>query len=255
MNRSFLSSTLTLFLLAASVAAQGVEPPAPPNVQDPQPQQEERQEPQVVRLGDTVRATITLTDIDGIDHSTEDLAGKIVVVNFWSTRCPIMRGWESRYAAIHREYAERGVVFVTINANVGNGELQREGAARGAPAEPTEAEAKQPYPEIRAYLRANELPYTVLVDAECKVADLLQAKTTPDIFVFDGTGKLVYRGLIDDDLRQQKGEKAKHYLRDVLDVLLDEQKAKEFEPFETRPEGCSIKRPAGEARRPRRGGR
>jgi hypothetical protein len=48
------------------------------------------------------------------------------------------------------------------------------------------------------------------------LARQLGAQTTPEAFLFDGQGRLVYRGAVDDG-----GEKpARHYLRDALEAVL-----------------------------------
>ena len=44
---------------------------------------------------------------------------------------------------------------------------------------------------------ARRLP-TVLIDAQCSVADLYQAQTTPHAYVVDRDGILRYRGAVDD---------------------------------------------------------
>lgn len=44
---------------------------------------------------------------------------------------------------------------------------------------------------------ARRLP-TVLLDANCEVADLFEAQTTPHVFVIDREGILRYRGSVDD---------------------------------------------------------
>jgi hypothetical protein len=129
-----------------------------------------------------------------------------------------------------------------INSNEGNGEI----ADRKAEGD------KKPYQKIRDYLAKNELPYEVLVDHDSIVAGRFDAKTTPHVYVFDKDAKLVYRGLIDDDARGDKGDAATHHLRDTLDTLLLGRMVK---PSETRPHGCSIKKPAGARGRGRRADR
>ena len=44
---------------------------------------------------------------------------------------------------------------------------------------------------------ARRLP-TVLLDANCRVADMFEAQTTPHVFVIDREGILRYRGSVDD---------------------------------------------------------
>ncbi len=50
---------------------------------------------------------------------------------------------------------------------------------------------------LKKAAEARRLP-TVLLDANCLVADLFEAQTTPHIFVMDRDGILRYRGSVDD---------------------------------------------------------
>ena len=229
MNRILALVTIAAALTTASTA-QEKEPPARQEKSQKAALDAAAEKAPVVALGKKVTGKIVLADIDGEEHELFDLEDKITVVNFWSITCPIMQGWEDRMSAIHEQYSKKGVQFVTINSNVANGEI----------AEGDVEEGEKPYAKIRDYLKKNELPYTVLVDKGSKVADVFKAKTTPDIFVFDKEGVLVYRGLIDDDARGSKGEKAKQYLRTTLDAVLAGEKV---EASETKPQGCNIKRP------------
>lgn len=223
-------------LVSAPALAQ--DPPKPQPAKEQEKQEEKK--PQLLEIGKTLPRAIALPDIDGNQVRSQQFRDRIVVVNFWSITCPIMKGWESRLAAIQEEYGEKGVAFLMINSNEGNGEIGDK--------EPAE-EGDKPYQKIRDHLAAKELPYRVLVDHGSEIADLFQAKTTPDIYVFDKEGTLVYRGLIDDDPRGNKGEKRVEYLRDVLDKLLA---GEAVEPMETSPIGCGIKRPSkGNGRRSR----
>jgi thiol-disulfide isomerase/thioredoxin len=217
-------------LLAAPALAQEAKPAKKTGQEAGQ--QAEKKKPKLV-LGQRMNFPVSLADLDGKVHSAENYLGKIVVVNFWSIQCPIMKGWEPRLKAIHEKYSEQGVVFLMVNSNEGNREI----------AQKTATEDRKAYQNIRDYLKKRELPYTVLIDHDSKVANLFEAKTTPDIYVFDKRGRFVFRGLIDDDPRGSKGEKAKHYLIDLLDDLLV---GEEVEPLATTPIGCSIKRPRTE---------
>jgi hypothetical protein len=68
------------------------------------------------------------------------------------------------------------------------------------------------------------------------VARAYDAKTTPDVFVFDADGELVYRGAPDAD-HMDEVQNA-HWLRDALEAVLD---GREVAEPETTPVGCSVK--------------
>lgn len=50
---------------------------------------------------------------------------------------------------------------------------------------------------IKNVAEARRLP-TVLIDADCRIADLFEAQTTPHVFAVDRSGVLRYRGSVDD---------------------------------------------------------
>ena len=183
-----------------------------------------------LQVGHRLDGTTKLPDIDGKTHTAKDFLGNVTVVNFWSMRCPIMQAYESKYSAIQEDYAKKGVHFLHVNSNEANGEIDD--------GQPADAKTK-PYQKIRDYLAKHKLDRRVLVDHDSVFADALGARTTPDVFVFDKSGRLVYRGLIDTDYDGKQGDKAKHHLRDALDALL----AGNYVPLpQTTPHGCSIKR-------------
>jgi hypothetical protein len=78
------------------------------------------------------------------------------------------------------------------------------------------------------------------MDPEGKLGRLYNAKTTPDMFVIDPQGKLVYVGAIDDRPTPDPADVpgAHNY---VSDALTEAMAGKPIaEPF-TRPYGCSVK--------------
>ena len=50
--------------------------------------------------------------------SLADLKGKAVVVAFVGTECPISNAYMPRLVELHKEFADKGVTFVAVNANV-----------------------------------------------------------------------------------------------------------------------------------------
>ena len=139
---------------------------------------------------------------------------KLVIVDFWSTKCPVSRAYEGRLKAIAEDYASKGVKVVAVMSN------QTESAS-----------------DVKAYLAETPLPYPVLIDAGSKIADLYGGQTTPHVFVVDPSGKIRYTGGIDDGAKAP--DTPKPLLRDALDALLA---GKEPVTAATRNFGCSIKR-------------
>ena len=153
----------------------------------------------------------------GGDGATEDAAATVVV--FTCNHCPYALAWHDRLLAVARDYADRGVRMLAINPN----------DAERYPRDSLEA--------MRERVRADggwPLPY--LRDEDQSVARAYDAKTTPDVFVFDGDGALRYRGAPDGD-HMDEGQNA-DWLRAALDAVLD---GREADEAETTPVGCSVK--------------
>ena len=229
--RLALSSCLAFPLIAQEPDAK----PAPASAG-----KQEQDAPKTLQLGQRVNGATTLLDLDGKPVKAQDQMGKITVVNFYSIQCPIQRAWDKRLAEIQTEFGKQGVVFLHIDSNV---------TEIGA-APPAADGDEEPYAKVKEHLKKNELPFRVLADHGNKVADMFDAKTTPHIYVFGKDGKLVYKGLVDDDQKNQNADSRKNYLRDVLGSLL---KGEKVEPFATKEVGCTIKRVSAGGGRGNRG--
>ncbi|MEN9699263.1 MAG: hypothetical protein RLZZ301_461 [Bacteroidota bacterium] len=150
-----------------------------------------------------------------------------LLVIFSCNSCPFVvgsgdfAGWEKQYNALHELAKSQQIGMVLLNANEG----KRSG--------------DDSFEQMQ--LHAKEQGYTMpyLLDAHSKIADTLLAKTTPHVFLFDGNGKLVYSGSI-DNLWQKDRKKDIHYLNDALLALGQHKKLKTTTP----PKGCGIKRVA-----------
>ena len=80
--------------------------------------------------------------------------------------------------------------------------------------------------------------YQYLVDNKSKLANTFNAKTTPHIFLFDETNKLIYKGSIDNNYKDRSNV-TEFYLKDAMDQMLKNEK---IEISSTKAIGCSIKR-------------
>jgi peroxiredoxin len=101
-------------------------------------------------------------------------------------------------------------------------------------------DAVDSYQEMKKY--AKEQGYTVpyVVDESSKVADLFGANHTPEVFLFNNKGKLMYKGAINDNPSNPESYK-KAYVEDAIDAIIA---GKEVNPKTTKSIGCSIKRKA-----------
>ena len=81
------------------------------------------------------------------------------------------------------------------------------------------------------------MKYPYVMDATSEVAKAFGAARTPEAFLFDAQGKLVYHGAVDDNV--ESAEKvSKTYLKDALDSVVA---GKEVSVKETKAVGCGIK--------------
>jgi peroxiredoxin len=169
-----------------------------------------------VAIGDPA-PEFKLTDTAGADWSSADGAGAIVLV-FTCNHCPYALAWHDRIAQAARDYADRGVRFLAINAN------------------DADRYPRDSYEAMQARVASEHWPMPYLHDATQEVARAYGAKTTPDVFVLDSSGRLRYRGAPDSDY-DDPGQRAV-WLRDALDAVLE---GREPALSESRPVGCSIK--------------
>jgi hypothetical protein len=77
-------------------------------------------------------------------------------------------------------------------------------------------------------------PY--VVDATSEVAVAFGASKTPEVFLFDKDGKLVYHGAVDDNRDAPKV--AQNYLKDAITAVAN---GKPVTTGETKAVGCGIK--------------
>jgi peroxiredoxin len=154
-----------------------------------------------------------LRDASGGAIQFSSLRGPVTVVTFIATRCPVSNSYNDRMNAIYKEYGERGVKFVFVNAN-----------------------QTEPLAEVAAHAKQH-FAFPVYKDENDVVADRFGASVTPEAFVIDSAGVIRYHGSIDDSMNVQRVRENR--LRDALDAVLA---GKPVERAETKAFGCGIKR-------------
>lgn len=178
-----------------------------------------------LQLGDQAPAATTkMVNYDGKELSIADVKGaQGTLVVFSCNGCPFAKAWESRIVELGNAYQKKGIGAIMINSNEGN----RPGG------DSAEAIAK------RAKASGFGFPYAV--DAGAAVAKAFGARVTPEVYLFDKTGKLVYHGTIDDNSKDPN-QVGKHHLKEALEAVIG---GKEVATKETKAIGCGIKFPKG----------
>ena len=96
------------------------------------------------------------------------------------------------------------------------------------------------YEAMKKYAKAQGYTVPYVVDENSKLADVFGANHTPEIFLFNNKGKLVYKGAMNDNPSNPESYK-KMYAEDAINAMIA---GKEVDPKTTRSIGCSIKRKA-----------
>jgi thiol-disulfide isomerase/thioredoxin len=144
-------------------------------------------------------------------------AGRPTVVVFTCNHCPYALAWHERILQAARDYS--GADFVAVNPN----DAERYPAdSFDAMRERVEEDGGWPLPYLR--------------DESQDAARAYGAKTTPDVFVLDGQGRLRYRGAPDPDYQNPSLDAS--WLREALDAVLE---GGDPARPETDPVGCSVK--------------
>lgn len=167
----------------------------------------------------------TATDSHGQTHSLNEYRGKYVVLEWHNHDCPYTRKHyvSGNMEALQREWTAKGVVWFTVISS-----------APGQQGYMTDAEENEYLEKMHAD------PTAVLIDPQGKLGRLFGAKTTPEMYVIDPEGKLIYEGAIDNrpttDVSDING--ADNYLSDALTEAIA---GKPVEHPYTRSYGCSVK--------------
>ena len=143
-----------------------------------------------------------------------------LLVMFSSNACPYVIKNQARTSEICRYSLYKKIGVVLLNAN--------EGARSGEDA----------YIEMKLFAGKQNYTWHYVLDSDHELADAFGATRTPECFLFDANGRLVYHGAIDDNPGEEN-EVTRNHLKLAINEMLG---GKEISVKESRPVGCSIKR-------------
>ena len=164
-------------------------------------------------------ADYKMTATNGKTVTIQGVAGKKgVLVVFTCNTCPFAKGWEERIVAVGNAARGNGVGMIAINSN----DPER------MPGDAMDA--------MQARAKARGMKYPYAADPAGDVARAFGASHTPEAFLFDAGGKLVYHGAVDDNMDDPKSVKTTYLANAVADLAA----GKEQRMAQTKAIGCGI---------------
>lgn len=164
------------------------------------------------------------------DYKMKDVSGKTITLNeakkeagvlvmFSCNTCPYVIKNQQRTVDISNYALKNGIGVVLVNSNEG----QRSG--------------DDSFSAMQQYAKDQRYQWYYTVDEKSQLADAFGANRTPECFLFNKEGKLVYHGAIDDNPAAASGTRA--HLREAINEMLS---GKEVSVKTSRSVGCTIKR-------------
>ena len=169
--------------------------------------------------------TFTLPTCESKSVSLSDFKGKVVVLEWTNYACPfVVKHYGSgNMQKLQADAAAKGVVWLSICSS-----------APGKQGHAVPADA------LKACTEKNSAATAYLIDESGATGRAYGARCTPEMYVINGDGILVYHGAIDDKKSADPGDiaKAKNFVAAAIDDTLG---GKPVATPETEAYGCSIK--------------
>lgn len=167
----------------------------------------------------------TLTDANGKTHSLSDFKGKYVVLEWVNFGCPFVKKHygSGNMQMLQEAYTKKDVVWLSICSSAPGKQGYFAGEAL------TQAISEHD-------VKAN----AYLIDADGKVGRMYEAKTTPNMYVINPDGELIYAGAIDDTPSVDPDDipNSTNYIKATLDAAMA---GKAVAVKSTQPYGCGVK--------------
>jgi len=164
---------------------------------------------------------LRLRDVDGTLRSPLEVLGQAAILIFVATDCPISNFYAPEIQAICKDYGTKGVNCSLIYEDV-------------------QVDSNAVHKHMADFQYRN-LP--AFIDTSRSLSNKLSATVTPEAVLLDRSGKVRYRGRINNfyaDLGKPRRQATVHDLRDALDAVLA---GKPVAVPETHAVGCYIVNP------------
>jgi len=178
-------------------------------------------ESQMLEIG-TQAPPFNLKDvISDNDVSLAEYKGEVgTLIFFISNHCPFVIHIRDQFKMLSDEYTAKGITFIAINSNS------------------IETHPQDGPENMKKLASEKEWTFPFLFDSTQEVAKAYLAACTPDLYLFDKTLKLYYRGQLDSSRPGNDIPVTGKDLRNALDLLLDE---KPYPENQLPSIGCNIK--------------
>ncbi|MDB5232601.1 MAG: thiol-disulfide isomerase [Chitinophagaceae bacterium] len=166
-------------------------------------------------------SNLKLKDISGKEITLKDAMKKNgLLVMFSCNTCPVVVRNQQRTRDICSYALQNDIGVVLLNSNE---------ASRND---------DDSYEAMKVYAASQHYNWPYAVDKNSKLADAFGASRTPEVYLFNNTGKLIYKGAIDDN-PQNPGAVKRVHLKEAIGESLQ---GKTITVKESRSLGCGIKR-------------
>lgn len=141
---------------------------------------------------------------------------RATVFVFLSTQCPVSKVYAPRLNVLAQKYAAQGVQVIGVFSNMQEGQA-----------------------EVTAYAQGRGITFPVVRDGDARLAARYGATMTPQAFVVDPSGAVIYSGRVDDN-----ADASQVHRRDVAAALDAALAGRPVARAKTVAFGCIIRRPA-----------
>ena len=188
--------------------------------------------PAVVLFSFTMEDPLPLgASVPKADNKLKDISGKEVtlkeamkqnglLVMFSCNTCPVVINNQARTKEICQFAAQQNIGVVLLNSNEAN------------------RKSSESLSSMQDYGQGQGYKWFYAVDKNNELADAFGASRTPECFLFDKNGKLIYHGAIDDSPSDAASVKRVHLKEAINEAVA----GKEVSVKQSKSVGCSIKR-------------
>jgi thioredoxin-related protein len=188
--------------------------------------------PAMVLFAFTMKDPLPLgSSVPKAENKLKDFSGKEVtlknamkenglLVMFSCNTCPVVINNQARTKEICQYATTKSIGVVLLNSNEAN------------------RKSSESMSSMQDYAQGQGYKWYYAEDKNNELADAFGASRTPEVFLFDKNGKLVYHGAIDDSPTDDKAVN-RHHLKEAINEVTAGQ---EVSVKESKSVGCNIKR-------------